>query len=119
MSDYKTLEVWQKSYALILSVYSATKTFPKEEQRGITDQLRRATISIAANIAEGSGRGSNPDFVRFLHIAMGSAKEVELYIMLSRDLGFLEAKQAYEFQQTIGSILRMLTVLIQRLSRRN
>ncbi|MEZ4671771.1 MAG: four helix bundle protein [Anaerolineae bacterium] len=115
MSDYKTLAVWRKSYALILSVYGATKNFPKDEQYGLTSQMRRAVISISANIAEGSGRGSNADYVRFLRIALGSAKELELYLMVTRDLGFLEPELFKELAPETAEVLRMLNGFIQSL----
>ena len=77
MQDFRQLRVWQLAHELTLDVYRITKSFPKDEQYGLTSQLRRCSSSIAANIAEGCGRGSDSEFARFLQIAMGSACEFE------------------------------------------
>jgi len=93
MGDYRRLAVWEKSHQLVLSVYRASSGFPKEEIYGLTSQLRRAAISIPSSIAEGSGRGSDPEMVRFLQIALGSAHEVEYQLLLARDLEWLGETQ--------------------------
>ena len=90
MSDYKQLKVWEKSHQLTLNVYQVTASFPKEEMYGLTSQIKRAAASIPANIAEGSGRGSNNELIRFLRIATGSAYELEYHIFLAYHLGFIE-----------------------------
>ena len=77
MKDFRQLQVWEKSHQLALGVYKATQDFPKEELYGLTSQIRRASTSIPTNIAEGCGRGTDPEFARFLQIAMGSASETE------------------------------------------
>ena len=82
MEDFKDLRVREKAYELTLSVYKKTGGFPKEEMYGLTSQLRRATCSIGANIAEGCGRRSDPEMRRFLQIARGSANEVEFHLLL-------------------------------------
>ena len=84
MSDYKNLIVWKKSHEFVLKIYKVSSLFPKEEQFGITSQIRRASLSIPSNIAEGNGRGGDRDFARFLRIAQGSVNEVE-YLLLLRD----------------------------------
>jgi four helix bundle protein len=81
MSDFKKLSVWQKSHLLTMDVYKATADFPKDEQYGLTSQIRRACSSIPANIAEGCGREGDVEFGRFLQIAMGSAYELEYHIL--------------------------------------
>ena len=81
MSDYRKLVVWEKAHKLVLEVYRVTMTFPKEELFGLTSQIRRASASIPANIAEGSGRGSDAEMARFLHIALGSASELEYHLL--------------------------------------
>ncbi|MCZ6445408.1 MAG: four helix bundle protein [Planctomycetota bacterium] len=77
MQDFRNLEVWQRAYALALDVYRASRHFPREEIYSLTSQVRRCSISIPSNIAEGCGRQTDADFKRFLHIAMGSAAELE------------------------------------------
>jgi four helix bundle protein len=86
MRDFRRLKVWEKAPELGLSVYKATATFPQQELFGLTSQLRRALVSIPANIAEGCGRSGQPELARFLRIALGSASELEYHIILSTDL---------------------------------
>ena len=88
MNNFKKLIIWQKARELVKDVYLITRKFPKEELFGLTSQIRRATVSIALNIVEGSGRGTNKDFAHFLDVAFGSALEVEAQIILSLDLEF-------------------------------
>jgi four helix bundle protein len=87
MKDFRTLLVWEKSHLLVLDIYQHLSSFPKEERFGLADQIRRAAVSIPANIAEGCGRGSDADFARFIQIAMGSASELEYEILLSKRSG--------------------------------
>ena len=89
MKDFRDLKVWEKAHELALTAYAATANFPKQEIFGIVSQIRRAATSIGANIAEGCGRGGNAEFQRFLHMAMGSANELEYHLLLSKDLHFL------------------------------
>jgi four helix bundle protein len=89
MRNFHELKVWQKAHHLTLAVYSATRSFPKEEVYGLTSQLRRAASSIPSNSSEGCGRNSKPDFLRFLHIAAGSASELEYHLLLAHDLDLL------------------------------
>ena len=116
MSDYRKLTVWQKSRELVVSVYRATGNFPSREMFGLTSQIRRAATSIPANIAEGSGRGSNTDFVRFLHIALGSTNELETHLLISTDLGFLSVETYEPLEQNLAEVRRMLNGLINHLS---
>ena len=89
LKNFKELKVWQKAYQLCLDLYSITKNFPNEEKYGLSSQMRRASISIPANIAEGYGRRTIPDYVRCLYIAYGSTCELETQILLSKDLNYL------------------------------
>ena len=82
MQDYRKLKAWQKSHELTLAVYRVSERFPKAEVYGITSQMRRSSSSIPANIAEGCGRSSNADFVRFLHVALGSINELSYQLLL-------------------------------------
>src|SRR6516164_1592409 len=116
MQDFRKLDVWQKSHALTLKVYQVTHQFPADEKFGLTNQLRRAVISVELNLAEGSSRGSDLDFRRFVQIALGSAGEVECQLLIARDLGFLGAASHAEFEKTVQQIKRMLIGLSQRLA---
>ena len=89
MMDYKKLNVWQFSRALASKVYVKTKEFPQEERYGLTNQIRRCVISIPANIAEGCGRRSNKDTLRFLYISRGSIYELETHLFISLDLDLI------------------------------
>jgi four helix bundle protein len=115
VGDFRKLAVWQKAYQLTLSIYQSTRQFPKEEQFGMTSQMRRAAASIPANIAAGSGRGGDIELRRFCQIALGSAIELEFFTLLSRDLHYLEVQQYAQLTEHILEIQRMLGSLIQKL----
>ena len=117
MQDFRELKVWQKAHELTLSVYKTTRSFPRDELYGLTSQLRRATVSIPANIAEGCGRSGGKELRRFLDIAMGSASEVQYHLLLARDLEFLENWQP--LNDHITEIKRMLAALIKKLKTDN
>ncbi|SMC33014.1 four helix bundle protein [Cellulophaga tyrosinoxydans] len=87
--DYKELDVWLQARNLVKTVYVLTKTFPKEEQYGLTSQIRRCVVSVSSNIAEGCGRQSNKETVHFLHISRGSLYELETQIILANDLEYI------------------------------
>ena len=86
---HEGIDAWQKSKRFAVSVYKETASFPREELYGITSQLRRAAVSVPTNIAEGKARGTDKDYVRFLHIARGSCAELETLLEISRELGYL------------------------------
>jgi four helix bundle protein len=115
MKDFRELKVWEKGHQLTLDVYRMTHNFPSDERFGLTSQLRRASASIPANIAEGCGRGSDQDFARFLQMAMGSASEVEYHILLARDLKLLCESDYRRLNDVACEIKRMLASLLQRL----
>lgn len=115
MRSFRGLQVWEKSHQLTLAVYSATRNFPKEELYSLTSQLRRASSSIPANIAEGCGRNGDNELRRFLEIAMGSASEVEYHLLLARDLKMLELNDYEQLNQQTCEIKRMLCAFIQKL----
>lgn len=89
MQNYKDLLVWRKSHELTLIVYKTVSTYPKEETYSLVSQLKRASSSIATNIAEGTGRFSQKDLAHFLQMSLGSSHEVEYLLLLSKDLGFI------------------------------
>ena len=115
MKSFKTLQVWEKAHRLTLGVYSATKSFPKEELYGLTSQIRRASASIPANIAEGCGRGSDNELRRFMEISMGSASELEYHFLLARDLGLLSEELFQQLDRDVCEVKRMLASFITKL----
>jgi len=115
VQDFRRLKVWYKSHSLTLEVYKATEGFPGNEMYGLTSQIRRACTSISANIAEGCGRQSDADFARLLHIAMGSASEVEYFFLLAKDLGFLSLEDYDHLHKRAVEIMQMLSNLIKKL----
>ena len=117
MEDFKDLKVWTKAHQLTLVLYQQTRFFPKDEIYGLTSQIRRASASIGANIAEGCGRRSDPELRRFVQIARGSANELEYHLLLARDLQFVTADEFKDLEARILEIQRMLASLVQRLRR--
>lgn len=116
MRDYKKLKVWEKSYALSLTIYAITKNFPKEELYGLTSQAKRSVMSIPLNIAEGSRRSTEKDFRSFLYIAYGSGAELEVQILFMKDLGYILPEVAEELLKELTEIMKMLNALIQKVS---
>lgn len=108
MQRYRDLEVSKRSHALVLRIYPLTKVFPEDERFGLMSQLRRAAISVSANIAEGSKRRTNQDFARFLNIAEGSLSETDYLLLCSRDLGYLSDDLLDAIAEEIDQISRML-----------
>jgi four helix bundle protein len=117
VGDYRKLQVWERAHGLTLDVYGVTRGFPREEMFGLTSQLRRASASIPANIAEGCGRNSDGELARFLVIAMGSANELDYHLLLAHDLGYLQSGQHEKLAAEAQAITRMLATLIDRLRR--
>lgn len=115
MQDFRRLTVWAKSHQQTLRVYAATGRFPREELYGLVSHMRRAASSIPMNLAEGCGRGTDPDFARFVQIAMGSACELEYQLILANDLGYLQPDEYPEFDADIQGVKRMLASLLARL----
>lgn len=115
MPTFTSLFVWQRAYQLSLSVYHATRGFPREELYGLTSQLRRAAVSIGANIAEGQKRKSPREFSNFLSIAEGSLAETQHFLMLARDLGYLPSEQCQPLDELASEVERMLVVLQRRI----
>ena len=115
MQNFRNLNVWSKSHKFTLDVYSVTRPFPGDERFGLTSQIRRASASIAANLAEGCGRRSDGDMGRFVQMAMGSASEAEYHLLLARDLQFLSPIDYKRLDQQVTEIKRMLASLLLRL----
>lgn len=116
MPDFKKLAVWEKAHVLTLEVYRVSAAFPQREQYGLTDQMRRAALSIPANIAEGCGRESQAELARFLKIAKGSAFELEYHLLLAHDLEILDPLNYEKLEFGVTEVKRMLTSFIQRIA---
>jgi four helix bundle protein len=113
--NYKDLHVWRKSFELVDNIYVSSKAFPKDELFGLQSQMRRAAVSIASNIAEGSARHSYPDFKRFLRMARGSLAELETQIMIACRRGYLTEQNERNLMVQTAEIDRMLAGLIASL----
>ena len=117
MRDFKGLMVWQRAHRLTVNVYRATEAFPSRERFGLTDQIRRASISIPANIAEGCGRKSQRDFARFLQVSVGSANELEYHLLLAHELGYLGTDSQTVLDTDLSEVRRMLSSLIRKVTK--
>jgi four helix bundle protein len=115
VQDFRNLKVWEKAHALTLDIYKASKSFPRDEIYGLTSQMRRASVSIGANIAEGACRRGDVDFARFLQIAVGSASEIEYHLLLARDLNLLALADYQRLSEEAVKVKRMLASLMQKL----
>ena len=115
MRDFRKQKVWEKSHLLALEIYRATEKFLREELYGLTSQIRRASASIPANIAEGCGKDGDADFGRFLQIARGSASELEYHLLLAKDLGFLKQNDYDQLHKEANEVKQMLTNFIKKL----
>jgi four helix bundle protein len=115
MQDFKQLKAWQKSHILALEIYHVTEQFPKAEIFGITSQIRRSSVSIPSNIAEGCGRGSGADVKRFFQMGFGSACELEYQLILAHDLKFLDDIQYTKLNPQLVEVKKMLASLITKI----
>jgi four helix bundle protein len=115
MGDFRKLEVWQRARELTNLAYRATREFPVDERFGLTSQIRRAGVSVMANIAEGCGRNRPGELIHFLSIASGSATELQSHFIVAEDQGFLNEPVASELQNRVERIRRMLWGLIRHL----
>jgi four helix bundle protein len=115
INDYKDLLVWQKAMSLVVEVYQITKMLPKEETFSLSDQMRRAAVSIPSNIAEGYGRQTPKSYAQFLTIARGSAYELETQLLLCQKIHHLTSATINTLVSAISEITRMLTSIINKL----
>jgi len=115
MRNFKELDVWRESHKIVLEIYAQTALFPKEEQYGLISQMRRSAQSIPTNIAEGCGRNSEKDFLRFCHIAMGSASELEYQLILSHDLKYIKQSDFESLSNQLVTLKKRLNAFIQYL----
>ena len=117
MKNHKELTVWQKAMELVVEVYGLVKKLPKEETYALSDQMRRAVVSIPSNIAEGNARGSEKEFLRFLSIAQGSNAEIETQLLICVQLGYLyegEIQTALVLSEEVSKMIRGLRKAISR-----
>lgn len=109
MHQFKELGIWKKSRLFCSEIYSITSSFPNDEKFGLTNQLRRASVSIPSNIAEGSSRNSNKDFSRFLEIAIGSCYEIETQLLIASDLKFIDLEKLQSLTNDLDEIIKMIS----------
>jgi four helix bundle protein len=115
VKDYRGIQAWRRSHVLTVQLYRLSKHFPKEELFGLTSQIRRAAASIPANTAEGCGRGGDPELKRFMNIAPGSACELDYFIMLATELGYIETEAASALAAEVLEVRKMLGGFIKKL----
>lgn len=116
---FEKLQVWQNAKALAVEIYELTEQFPKSEKHSLTDQLRRASLSISANIAEGSTRQHLKEYCRFLNIAFGSAIEVLNHLLIAKDLNYISDEELNSFRNEIGLITNQLRSLNNSIASNN
>lgn len=115
MRNFRNLDIWKDAIDTAVDIYNATQDFPREEEFGLKSQLRRASVSISFNIAEGSSRSSDREYVRFLEIAEGSAFEVETQLIVSTRVSVLASRKSEKLMQQIQSLQRRINSLIQKI----
>jgi four helix bundle protein len=115
LQSFRNLKVWEKAHILTLDVYKSSRCFPREEIYGLTSQMRRASASIGANIAEGTCRKGDVEFGRFVQIAMGSASELEYHLLLAKDLEILESLDYERLAGEVIEVKRLLASLLLKL----
>ena len=108
MKTHKDLDVWKKSVDFVVYIYEMTKSFPKDEIYGITNQIRRAVVSISSNIAEGAGRASDKEFRQFLNIALGYLAEVDTQLLICKKLGYINSEKHTELENILTDIRKMI-----------
>ena len=115
MHNYKKMKIWMEARILVKSVYKISRKLPKEELYGLTSQIRRAVVSIPANIAEGAGRGTDRDFCHFLDIARGSLFELDTLLILANDLEYISEEELNPVFNSISEIVKMMVSFQSRL----
>ena len=116
LQNHKDLDVWKKSINLTTEIYNLTGKFPKEEIYGITSQIRRASVSVAANLAEGAARNTQKEFIQFLYISLGSLSELETELMIATNIGYMKDNSIFD---EISDIRKMLLGLISSIKRKS
>jgi len=119
MQDYKNLQIWKDAYNITLGIYGLSRKFPQSEAYNLTQQIRRSAHSINSNIAEGAGRKTNPDFLRFLYNASGSLAETKNHLQLARDLNHITNDEYFLFNKKLDILGRMLNTFMKKLTTEN
>lgn len=118
MKSHKDLDLWKRSVELVTLIYEVTKSFPKEEIYGITNQIRRAAVSIPSNISEGAARNHSKEFIQFLYISLGSLSELETQTIISENLKFLRKDDSIKIQNELTELRKMIIGLIRYLEKK-
>ena len=119
MKPHQNLEAWKKSFSFVKSVYQVTEKFPPDERFGLTSQIRRCSVSIPSNIAEGAGRKSKKEFIQFLSISLGSLSELDTQLLLSKELGFIEELTCIKLIAELDLIGKLIYGLMKSLGYKN
>jgi four helix bundle protein len=114
MRNFRKLNVWILGMEIVKDIYLLTKDLPAYEQYGLTNQIRRAAISIPSNIAEGSSRKTNPDFARFLEVALGSSFEIETQLLIANELNYLKIEQTSDVLNKLSILQKQVNALITK-----
>ena len=114
MGSYRDLAVWEKGIALAKAIYELTATFPADERFGLTNQMRRCSVSIPSNIAEGYGRSSDKELIQFLYVALGSSNELDTQLVISRELSYINDNSFDEARTQNDEVSKMIRSLIYR-----
>jgi len=113
--SYEDLRIWQKSIALVKEIYEQTKLFPRDELYGLTNQLRRAAVSVPSNIAEGQARRHTKEFIQFLYLGLGSLAELDTQLIIAEQIGYLGTERLNQLRAEIAEIRKMTHMLAQKL----
>jgi len=119
LKSHKDLDVWKKAIDLSVEIYRLSRSFPKEETYAMTSQMRRASVSVASNIAEGAARRTNKDFIHFLHMALGSASELDAQIEIVVRAGIADKDEMKVLQNRVGDVSKMLYGLIRSVEQKS
>jgi four helix bundle protein len=114
-NSYRDLEVWKKAIILAKMIYELTEKFPNREAFGLSNQLRRSSVSVASNIAEGQARNSKKEFLYFLNVCMGSLAEIETQLIIAREIGYVSEEMQDQFLLLTDELTRMLKGLMNHL----
>jgi len=115
VKSYKDLLIWQKGIDLVVEVYKAVKTFPREELFALSDQIRRSSVSVPSNIAEGQARQHTAEFRQFLHVSLGSLAELDTQTIIANKLGYLSEETLSSISNGITELRKMISSLISKL----